>query len=287
MIRGIDSPIGWERTKFGLLVPGVRVKRPKLPHLPGLIPLPDGSGWLRVPLQAVVAHVQTTGANPGSVSSDTLAYPSNVTAGNFLVCVARCGAAGSPITVDDNRNGGTDWTLAGSRTQANDGDGVISIHFFPNTAGGACSVTVTLTAGAILRYIIMEFSGVATASPQDGAAAGNEGDSATIATGTLTPSAAGALFVCGGFASGALTFTQGTDFTIPSGGVVPAAPSSRLAAEYFIQGSAAAHDGTFGLSTSELWAGVMAVFKAAAAGGASNPPMPWDRQGAMGVQIAS
>lgn len=269
-LQRIGPPVGWERKKFGLLVPGVRVRKPKLPFLPGLIPLPDGSGWTRVPLEAAIAHVQTASDAPGTVSSDTLVYGSNVTAGSLLVGVFRCGSAGDPITVEDDLNGA--WTQAGKHTQTNDGNAVIYIFYRANSAAGACTVTATLTASAIFRWIISEFSGAATSSPLDGATVSAEGDSTDLASGAKTPSADGALFICGGANTGGATYTAGTDFTIPTNGVqAPGAGSQRVVLEYFIQSTAASHDGTITQSVSQGWAAILAVFKAPAAGGAASP----------------
>src|SRR5262245_8022398 len=136
-----------------------------------------------------IAHIQTAGSDAGSVSSANLSFGSNVTAGSLLTCVSRYASGGLTVTVDDDVNGGTDWTSAGEHIQANDSNGTMTTHYFANTAAGACQVTVNLGTARTLRFVISEFSGVATSSPQDGSKASSEGTGTTLASGALTPAA--------------------------------------------------------------------------------------------------
>jgi hypothetical protein len=207
-----------------------------------------------------ISHVQTAGINAGSVSSQALAYGSNVTAGSLLVCGLRYATGGQTVSVSDNVNGS--W---GARKavmiQTNDGNGTTEVWIFENAAAGATTVTVSYGVAATLRFAISEFSGAATSGAFD-TSAGAEGASASLASGAITPSANGALLYCVGAASTAATFTAGTDFTIPTNGVVPANPSGRIAVEYYIQPTAASHDGTLGINGSLNWSALLVALKA-------------------------
>lgn len=217
---------------------------------------------------AAIAHIQTASINAGSVSSQPLAFGSNVTAGSLLVCALRYATGGQTVSVSDNVNGS--W---GARKavmiQTTDGNGTTELWIFENAASGATTVTVSYGVAAILRFAISEFSGAATAGAFD-TSAGAEGTSNALASGAITPSANGALLYCVGAVAAAATFTVGTDFAIPTNGVVPANPSGRLAVEYYIQPTAASHDGTFGINGSQNWSALLVALKPA--GGAACTP---------------
>lgn len=213
--------------------------------------------------QAAIAHIQTASINAGSVSSQPLAFGSNVTAGSLLVCALRYATGGQTVSVSDNVNGS--WGARKAvRVQANDANGTIEIWIFENAAAGATTVTVSYGVAATLRFAISEFSGAATASAFD-TSAGAEGASQSLASGAVTPAANGALLYCAGFISIQDAFTAGTDFTIPTNGVIPASPNSRLAVEYFIQPTAASHDGTFSVVGAPNWAALLVALKPAGA----------------------
>jgi hypothetical protein len=217
-----------------------------------------------------IAHVQTNSVNPGSVASQALAYGSNVTAGSLLVCALRYATGGQTVSVSDNVNGS--W---GSRkavmVQTNDANGTIEIWIFENAASGATTVTVSYGVAATLRFAISEFSGAATASAFDTSSGAEATASASLASGAITPAANGALLYCAGFISAAATFTAGTDFTIPTNGAIPASPSSRLAVEYYIQPTAASHNGTFSVDASVSWAALLVALKAPGAATVVSP----------------
>jgi len=109
-----------------------------------------------------IALVQST----ETTSSTTLAYGSNNTAGNFLLCMRATGAYSTvPTDTLSNTwvevvNGGNNWT----------------IYYAANCAGGAN----TVTAGGTSQYFTLyEFSGVKTTSPLDVSGQGSEGITTT------------------------------------------------------------------------------------------------------------
>lgn len=200
--------------------------------------------------------------NPGSVSSSNTVYGSAVGAGSLLVLIGRYSTGGLTPTVSDNVNAGN-WTLAGEFVQTNDANGTIQIYYKANSGAGTPTVTYNLGTARVQRVIILEFSGAATSSPLDGSTVGAENTGITPASGNITPANNGSVFVCGAFANSAVTFLAGTDYTIS--GEVPAAPNTRLGGEYFVQPTAASHNGTFTLGGSVSWGAIAAVFKPAAA----------------------
>jgi hypothetical protein len=187
----------------------------------------------------------------------------------------RYSSGGLTVTVDDNLNGGVDWTQDGLEIQANDSNGEL-LHFsYPNSAAGACTVTVAFGPPArTLRFIISEFSGAATSSPLDQAKTSAEGISTSLAAGAQTPSVDGCLLYCSGANASADTFTAGTDFTKAT-----ACPDSigneRIFAEYFIQTTAANHDGTCSFDNARNWACLLTVYKPLGGGGLIFFPFPF------------
>src|SRR6185437_3107077 len=87
----------------------------------------------------MVALVQNNSSGSG-LSPLAQAFNSNVTAGNFLTAVVRIPATGGTYTISDNLNG--TWSQDKVQILATDGDTLI-IASKANTAGGACTVTVT------------------------------------------------------------------------------------------------------------------------------------------------
>jgi hypothetical protein len=112
-----------------------------------------------------IALLQSRNANPGGVSSSTLAFSSNTTAGSLLVAHIWIGNGASTMTASDNVNGAYNQDII----QQSPTHGAVSsgIFTFPNCAGGAATVTYTATGGGQLRVIIEEYSGIASTTPLD------------------------------------------------------------------------------------------------------------------------
>lgn len=220
------------------------------------------------PAQGAIAHVQSTanGNDCGTVTTCNLAYGSNVTAGSLLVAALSVGATARTITLSDSLT--QTFVLASSGTNVTDGHATY-IYYFANTAGGADTVTFSISGAASpLRIGVSEFSGAATASPVE-KVNNASGNSTTPASGNVTPTTDGQLIFAVARNAAATTFTAGTDFTLRS--QVPAAANTRMASESFIQTTAAAHNGNFTMALSQQWSAVVASFLAAttAVGGVS------------------
>lgn len=153
-----------------------------------------------------IAFVPSSAAiiNAGSGSSKTMAYAAADTAGNFvLIAVATFGSGLTVSSVVDSKgqNGVQIGPYApdGSPTPSTK----CSLWAIPNTAGGATSVTVTLSGSSGgIAVAMLEYSGVASASYLDASTTGHDPNAATspITTGTCT-TAAGELIVAA-FAQG-------------------------------------------------------------------------------------
>lgn len=215
-----------------------------------------------------IAHVQSVLNGATDVSgvgvTVALAYDSNVTAGSLLICWAYFGAGTNPADYTCIDSLTQTFTVANSQVQTTDGH-ILIIFYKANSAGGANTVTVTNVTGPVgtIRMSISEFSGVATVSPLDQINAA-QGSSTTPASGNVTPTENGELLCCGGSGNTGTTYTAGTDFTKVVN--VPSAAACRVGGEYYVQPTAAAHNGTWTYGTSNQWTSVLASFKQAAAG---------------------
>lgn len=224
-----------------------------------------------------IVHVQTPagGASNASATSITLAFAGNVTAGNCIAVGWRYSGGGRTVTLSDTL-GNTYTSNAVEAIDTADSNSTNGIGFALNIGGGACTVTFAVSGGAVnMRFSVSEFSGVATSSALDKTATAI-GSSAAPASGAVTPTTNGQLlFVCSHI-SAISTFTAGTDFTIAT--TVPTTPvTQRLATEYYVQPTAASHDGNFSLIGPLSWGCAMVTLKEPG-GGASAFPDHYYRQ---------
>jgi hypothetical protein len=136
----------------------------------------------------------------------TLAFTSNVTAGNFLAIYCGIISTGQTFTASDNLNGS--WTAVPSCAFSTT-IGSVNWLYHQNTASGACTVTVVGAGSASLTMLIHEFSGIpATATFSVGNTA--NGTSAAPAI-SLAGTAVGDLIV--GAVNVANTASVGAGFT--------------------------------------------------------------------------
>lgn len=196
--------------------------------------------------------------NIASGTSDTLAYGSSVSSGNFLVLGCRVGDAGAEktISVSDSVNGS--WTRACSRYVASHGQ--VEIWFFANSGAGTPTVTLSFGGGATsIRYSIHAYTGVATSSPLDQQTTATA-ENGLIDPGDLTTTQASELLfsVCG--TNSAEDLTAGSSWTHLAS--VPADPSARYGAQHRIVSSTGTYSGewqtTLGVAS---WVAAYATFK--------------------------
>ena len=136
------------------------------------------------------AIVQTVGGGYG-VSPQSTTITSS-TAGNLLVIAITTyvNAVGTVTGVTDNKS--QTWVQAtGARGTNSANNTATDIWYFPNTASGVTSVTVTFTGGALAEQTVYEVSGIKTSSPLDVAGGVSSGASTTTAvSASLTTTAA-------------------------------------------------------------------------------------------------
>lgn len=204
-----------------------------------------------------VAYVQSRGNNYGNSSSpQTLAYTSNVTAGNLLVVISAQGTdTSATVTVTDSL--GNTYSQAGSySTNTNPPPFGLRIGLFYciSASSGSCTVTVTPSALVGQNIDIFEYSGILASSPLT-ATSGNTGTSASPSTGSVTINAAGDL-VIGGVLATLGTVTSSAFNQRTSHGTAGTADTTNAQATTSV---------TFSDTLSEAWTAIGASFKAATA----------------------
>jgi hypothetical protein len=172
---------------------------------------------------STVTLAQNNGVDAGTVTSSSLAFPSNNTAGNWIGVAIRSGANPQTLTVSDSR--GSVYRQATQFVQTTDGP-TDAIYYAENIAAGANTVTVSQTTSATLRLVITEFSGLAASGSID-VTASSQGSSASPSSGSATTTSNGELLF--GLISSANgdTVTPGSGYT--SVQKVPASPTTKLA----------------------------------------------------------
>jgi len=207
-----------------------------------------------------LAWVQSRQQTGGGTTTTVRAYASNVGANNLLTCAISSGGPSAPASGVTDSQGNT-WTQAGTATQASGGD---YIQIFYAIAGSSAADTVTVTFPGSSQgdtITIHEFSGNATSSVLDNTTAAI-GTSTTPASGALTPSVNGCLLFVAEVdpAADGTTYTAGTDFTIDQTQLT-SSTLQRIGTEYYIQPTAASHNGNFTIGASAAWACKLAIFK--------------------------
>src|SRR5262249_39709272 len=152
--------------------------------------------FLSDPVEAAVSLVQRVGKETGNVSSTTLAFGSNNSAGNLIAVVIRSGRSGETITVKDSRS--NSYRLAGSLNVTLDtpqGD-PLAVYYAESISAGANTVTITQSQPASLRFEILEYSGLASSSSLD-AVVSQQGASNSATSGSLTTTRNGDLLLSG------------------------------------------------------------------------------------------
>ena len=177
----------------------------------------------------------------------------------------RTSNTGQVFTVTDSRN--NTYRRAGQYDETVDVTS-LAIYYAENIAAGANTVTVSDSKGGILRFAILEYSGVAASNSLDGFR-GAQGSSSTPSTGNLTTTANGDLIIGLISTANPTTFTAGSGFTIEER--VPAT-GSKLLVEDRLQPTAGGIAATATLPGSDVWGAAVAAFRAAAGG----PPPPAD-----------
>jgi hypothetical protein len=197
------------------------------------------------------AFVQSKGGTSNTLNSLGIAFTSNNTVGNLLVCAGVVNASTlAGLTITDSQ--GNAWTIA-----LQDNWKSLSTFFMayaPNCKAGANTVTITQL-GSLISGAISEYSGVSTTTPLDEAGFSDSGSGTwTAATsGNVTTRENGELIVAAqGNSTGPASVTLGSGFSNlqdDSGNFV--------SLESQVQATAGAIAGTFTISASSGACGVL------------------------------
>lgn len=209
--------------------------------------------------------VQSVG-QVSSTGSSVVITIANPAAGNNLY--ALCASANTTPTVTNITGGGVTWSVSPAISIAT--NKYASIWEGTNSSGAGTTVTVNFSGvvGANLDCWVVEFSGVSTSSSLD-TTGSNSGNSATPSA-TLSPDPATGnnelmLFIekrGGSYSSGP---TNG--FTRLAQGT---ANGASLAAYQVVSSTSGTYSTGFTVTISNVWAAVIASFKAAAGGSVAN-----------------
>lgn len=215
---------------------------------------------LGTPAHAAFAFVEQTTVNSTAATTNTRTI--TIASGNIIVCwTGNRTAATLPTGIADDVNGA--WNLANGRGNAF-GTAAISqgIYYFPNSASGSVTITVTYAGSVTNLFKCAEFS---TATPTGVTLeTSNDADNTTTTThghGSISTAGTG-LLLTGATADASLTETANANFTALSD------DGLRMWTQYRIETGSFSGDGAFTTSTSGQTAGVILALKEASASGA-------------------
>src|SRR5947208_1299407 len=143
------------------------MKRWLAPLVVGMLVIPIGlSGSTKTalatgPALVQVTAVHTVGTGNGNGGTTNAVTLSTTTAGDFLAVGYQFIAGASGATGSVNQS----FTKAIEKTQPNGGTQASGLWYRANIPGGAITVTLTTTLAADSAIVLLEYSGVATASP--------------------------------------------------------------------------------------------------------------------------
>lgn len=185
----------------------------------------------------------------------TLAFDSNVGAASAITVAVRTPGFPSVITVVGvSDNLGNTYTQLVAEQDVSSGLNTLYLYGAQNIAGGACTVSVDLSASDTCRIEIAEWSGRATSGAfESSAGAHSVAPNATVTTGSITPSSGADVYVAAetnGFA-GALT-----PGTIAGGAATELTGDAdiKFYSEYRVNVSAGSTTGTMTTGSADSWA---------------------------------
>jgi len=216
-----------------------------------------------------ISFVQSAVAGSGnSAAQRSLAYSSNVAAGNLLVVAISTFGTSITMTVVDTQ--GNTYAQAGS--YGINGSNRVSFWYAVAGSSGANTVQVTPSAAAFMGLGVLEYSGAPASSPLD-ATSTNSGSTLAVSTGTVAVNGANELLLgCFGEGQGTYTFSPDAGFTTRCSQLNGNTNEALVVIEKIGVSASAAATGAWAGTSSVPWPAVGASFKVAAAGGG---PFPW------------
>jgi hypothetical protein len=186
-----------------------------------------------------------------STSNISLAFPSNVTAGDTLIVTGTASRPRSTITISDSA-GDTFVPVIGPVSDPNQ-DVTAYIWIVTNAKGGPDTATLTPNGADALEIHVSEWAGISQVSPVDQTASAT-GNGSQISSGAKTTTQNGELILGYAFANGNSTAGAGfTGLSLINGDLD----------EYQIQAVAGSTAATFTQQPSGNWLALMATFKPA------------------------
>lgn len=205
-----------------------------------------------------------------NATAATIAFPSNVTAGNLLLVYAtEATANGSGLAVSDSLH--NTWTPLGFVTTGAGVGNCSGAWFWAKAnASGANSVTISATFNSPCGGAIIEISGADGVTPinQNASAADLAGSNAP-ASGPITTTVANCLLIGGCIQENNFeTFGAGTGWTLQSSLTQPSPSNIAYAIETQNATSAGTYNAQFTMSISNAWcAHIIAIAPISASGG--------------------
>jgi hypothetical protein len=212
------------------------------------------------------AHVKSAVGVSASSAAPTLAFGSNVAAGNLICGFIQWDA--DTVTLNSVTDSlGNTYTLRNN--PVTNAAKRSAMFYAPNILGGACTLTFTFSGATTSAQVIHEASGLDTSAPFDGSAMQSQDNvsGTDAATSTAVVTTASGDYIFGATSEWAIggVVSEGTGFTVAGAGTN--APGGKIVGEYLIQGAAGSIAATFTIpGGGYTFTGVMA-FKAAAGGG--------------------
>lgn len=200
----------------------------------------------------------------GNGAAPTLAFVSNVTAGNLIIV----SAAVFQNTISTPTHTGDTFTRIG--TGALNGNSRLEGYYAPNAVGGATTITFHFGSACDYGITIEEWSGAPTTSPQDGSASSGTGTSLAPDGGNVTTSAANGFLwsACTHGGAGTVAIGEGTNFSL--GTEQESTANMPIHTENRGQGgglAASTYATPHTLDSSQAWAALSAAFKTTGGGG--------------------
>ena len=211
------------------------------------------------------ARVQSATGSTGASAATTfnVDLAASPQAGNTLVAViATRGTSANRVAAISG--GGVSWSRVAQASNA--GGSTTEIWQGPNVSGGTTGITIT-QASLVSAAVVIEYSGLLSASPLDQIASAAASSNAAVTGTTPVTTQANELWIGGiGIADGRRTLNApyGNDFTVvaaPKSGAGNA-DSMVYALEKIVSSTGAAGSGGT-VSSSDAWSGALATFKAA------------------------
>lgn len=219
-----------------------------------------------VPSWAAIAFVQATTGQAGNYDTTTLAYTSNVVAGNLLVNCGGVwnGSSVSSLPVTDTI-GTTYTTVLGVSSGGAPHKIWIAYGIAPSSGANTVTFNPDVT-GAYSSHTIAEFSGI-DSSPHDASGTGASGSSTSAASSVTTVATNNLVINCMSQGSGgnwSLTSDTGGGWNLL--GEIESSANAPHHAQYQIFSSSGSKTGTVTIGASVPWSSFSVSFKEASTG---------------------